>query len=672
MLMHLIADIIDPFPGRAARALEISVVCALVVLVSMTYGIPDPAISAYVIFFAAKEDSGGSIIANIALVVVVTIVVAIAFGLAALSLNSPEARILLLGGWTFAMFFLASASKLASLAGTIGLIIAYAIDLFGSAPLGEIATRGLLYAWLFVAMPMGVFLVYNLLFGRRPDRLASEALARRLRAVAALLGDPNGSGEREHVKENCKGGNDELLKLLKMTGLFRFQPPSRVKQLRALVVMTYNLSVAVLAAVDTEPDVPAHLATRVETLAVAVGRARQGGALSDDAATGESPVALQGLWGAIETLVAEIRSVVVDGAVLELEIPPSPKAKSGLLRPDAFHNPDHTRYASKGTLAVMICYLTFTLLDWPAIHTCMLTCFIVGLTTVGESLQKLLLRITGCLIGAAFGYLAIVYIVPRMDSITELVVLIGAVTLPAAWVAVGRPSVSYIGFQAAFALYLCILQGDLPKFDLTIVRDRTIGIIFGNLVIYLIFTQVFPVSVLSRVRDQLLQLLARSRDLLHAVSEAPAPFEAGWRAAALQASLKEVESSATALGYENPNSAAGRRRRDAIELSIASLRSVIDMICRIAVCSSLDRERVRSDVESGSLKVEAQLADLADALANPVDAGFGAERAERLEATLMAPPWRNGFAELEQGISELSSALYDYRRLLRLEASAHG
>jgi multidrug resistance protein MdtO len=670
--MRLIADILDPFPGRAARAVEISIVCALVVLVSMTYGIPDPATSTYLVFFAAKEDCGEGIIANIALVIVVTIVVAIAFGFALLSLNSPEARILVLGGWTFAMFFLASASKLAPLAGTIGLIIAYAIDLFGSAPLGEIATRGLLYAWLFVAMPMGVFLVYNVLLGRRPDRLASEIIARRLRAVAALLSNPNGRREREHVGENCKGGNEELLKLVKMTGLFRFQPPSRVKELRALVVMTYNLSVAVLAAVDTEPVVPPQLVTRVEGLTEAVGRTPRAGALSDDAAADISPVTLEGLWGAIETLVADILSVVVNGAVPELAPPHSPKTKSGFFLPDAFHNPDHTRYALKGSLAVMICYLTFTLLDWPAIHTCMLTCFIVGLTTVGESMQKLLLRITGCLIGAAFGYLAIVYVVPRMDSITELMILIAVVTLPAAWAAVGRPSVSYIGFQAAFALYLCILQGDLPKFDLTIVRDRTIGIIFGNLVIYLIFTQVFPVSVLSRVRGQLLQLLARSRDLLRAVPEAPVPFEAGWHAAALQASLEGVESSATALGYENPNSAAGRRRRDAIELSIASLRSVIDMICRIAVCSSLDREQVRPDVGSESLNVEAQLAELADALASSADASLDAGRAERIEAPLMAPPTRDGFAELERGIGELSSALHGYRRLLRLEANAHG
>jgi multidrug resistance protein MdtO len=569
------------------------------------------------------------------------------------------------------MLFLDAASKLAPIAGTIGLIVAYAIDLFASAPLGEVATRGLLYAWLFVAMPMGVFLVYNLLFGRRPDVLVRDELARRLHAVAALLSAPNGNVERGLVQQNCRDGNEEHLKLVKMTGLFHFQPPPQVNQLRALIVMTYNLSIAVLAAADTECALPEKLADETTALAEAVAGLPLEGTVRADIAV-EPPAALAvGLCGSIEALVVEIRSVVIDGIVPASDIPhPPAKEKSGLFVPDAFRNPDHTRYALKGTLAVMICYLTFTLLDWPAIHTCMLTCFIVGLTTVGESTQKLLLRISGCLAGAALGLLSIVYILPRMESIWELMLLIGVVTLPAAWIAVGRPNVSYIGFQAAFALYLCILQGDQPKFDLTVVRDRTIGILFGNLVIYFIFTNVFPVSVLSRIRKELVRLLTRSRELLHAVPQAPAPFEAGCHAAALQASLEAVERSAIALGYESLNSPAGPRQRETIDLCIASLRAMVEMSCRIAVCSSLDGGRIEPGAINRSLEIDTQLATLADALANPGEANFGVERAWKIDDPSMTPLWRKSFAGLEESIIHLASALSDYRDLLRTEAES--
>jgi multidrug resistance protein MdtO len=64
-----------------------------------------------------------------------------------------------------------------------------------------------------------------------------------------------------------------------------------------------------------------------------------------------------------------------------------------------------------------------------------------------------------------------------------------------AWIAVGSPRVAYAGFQIAFAFFLCVIQGSGPSFDMTIARDRAIGILPGNLVVYVLFTNIWPVSV---------------------------------------------------------------------------------------------------------------------------------------------------------------------------------
>ena len=40
-----------------------------------------------------------------------------------------------------------------------------------------------------------------------------------------------------------------------------------------------------------------------------------------------------------------------------------------------------------------------------------------------------------------------------------------------------------------------MIQGAGPGFDLTIARDRTIGILLGNVVVYLVFTRIWPVSI---------------------------------------------------------------------------------------------------------------------------------------------------------------------------------
>src|SRR6185295_13909960 len=130
--------------------------------------------------------------------------------------------------------------------------------------------------------------------------------------------------------------------------------------------------------------------------------------------------------------------------------------------------PEHVQYALKTTAAAMFCYVLYSLLDWPGIHTCFITCFIVALGTTAETIQKLTLRIVGCLLGAGAGIAAIVFLLPALTSIQGLLGVIFVGALAAAWVAAGNPRIAYAGFQIAFAFFLCVIQGPSPAFDLTV------------------------------------------------------------------------------------------------------------------------------------------------------------------------------------------------------------
>jgi multidrug resistance protein MdtO len=682
----LAADLIEPYAGRLARALEISFVCMTVVIISMMFQIPEPALSTYLVFFAAKDNSVANILTSITLIIVVAVVVVISFGMALLSLNAPEGRILLIAAVAFAAFFLATASKLAPLAGTIGLIVAYALDLLGSSPLGEIATRGLLYAWLFVAMPMLVLIAYSALFGRHPQILLRQAIAARLRAVSSALRQNNEEG-RERLTESLEGGNSELFKILGMLKLLRLQPPDTTARLRALVTLSYSLALTVSAldphvvAGATDPDLPA----RLDALAHAVEHMpRLGFATGREQETGQA-IPVVDLAGQTASLVAAAEDVVAGRPLPEAGSDTLPKKeekkeKSGFFVADAFSNPDHVRFAGKGTAAVMICYLTFTLLDWPGIHTSMLTCFIVGLTTVGETMQKLSLRIVGCCVGAALGLLAIVYILPNITSITALALVIGLVTLPAAWVAVGKPTVSYIGFQTAFALYLCILQGSEPKFDLTVARDRTLGILFGNFVVYVIFTRLFPVSMLGRLRRDVVFLIDQCRLVLKAVSNRRPSTVMVSQVADIQAKLENIEASAAAFGYEALRSRNGRLHIQASRLSLKALRGLVDDLGRVAAYPppSDAATEASGGLRQMSLDLEAQLEELAATLSGQPGGG----RQERRFAlkTLAVdlrnaePTWSGriaGFEALQDRLDSLAAILSHYRRLLAAEANTH-
>jgi multidrug resistance protein MdtO len=98
-----------------------------------------------------------------------------------------------------------------------------------------------------------------------------------------------------------------------------------------------------------------------------------------------------------------------------------PAPATPFVAPDALHNPAYIRFALKTTAAV-ICFLIYTAIDWQGIHTAMITCYVAALGTTGETVHKLALRITGCLIGAAIDVAAIFWVIPHIDGVGALMV----------------------------------------------------------------------------------------------------------------------------------------------------------------------------------------------------------------------------------------------------------
>ena len=170
------------------------------------------------------------------------------------------------------------------------------------------------------------------------------------------------------------------------------------------------------------------------------------------------------------------------------------------------------RFAAKTTLAAMIGYIFYVSADWSGIHTAMLTCLIVAQGSLGATIQKLSLRIIGAALGAALGILSIIFVLPHLETIGGLVVLVGAVTLLASWIATASQAISYAGVQLGFAFYLTVLQGFTRTSQMSVGRDRVIGIIIGNLLITVVFTSLWPVRIKPVVR----QALSRAMEALAA------------------------------------------------------------------------------------------------------------------------------------------------------------
>ncbi len=506
-----VLGLLAPFPERAEFAVRLALICALTTLVVEIYQTPEPALTIYVALFVIKPDRASSVLVSLVFVLLITIIIGAVLLLTTVVIDRPLWRVAAIALLSFCLLFAASASKLKPVGSIIALIAGYALDVLGTAHIGEIATRALLYAWLFVAIPAAISIVVNLLIGPSPRRLTGQALAHRLRLAAAVLRDP-GDRRRGAFADCLHEGLGEIPAWLRLAGAERTATAAAL----ASLAQAARSTCALLALVDvvigmtgTEDAASRRaLAACLDEMAgiLARGRYPLDIAFDPDLAP-DTPPATIAAFAAIRDLLA---SFAVAPAP---EPPPAATAKSGFFAPDAFTNPLHVQYALKATAAAMFCYVTYSLLDWPGIHTCFITCYIVSLGTTAETIEKLTLRILGCLIGAALGLAAIVFVMPGVTSIGELMAIVAGMAFVSGWIAAGSPRISYVGFQLAFAFFLSVVQGSGPEFDLTIARDRVIGILFGNLVVTLIFTQVWPVTVATRVDPAIAALLRKFASL---------------------------------------------------------------------------------------------------------------------------------------------------------------
>ena len=318
-----------------------------------------------------------------------------------------------------------------------------------------------------------------------------------------------------------------MLALLRSATIVHPSLRRRQGQLRALITLADRF-VTASAALELTTTAPLLAAERVRLQRVAeeCGRVRQAlatGHPPEPASPGSAPPpgaddpvvhpALVELERVVNLLRSTLESEDVPAEVAPLAEP------RRLFVPDALTNPEYLRYALKGSLAVMICYLLQSAVDWPGIRTCIVTCMIVGLTSEGSTIQKATMRFSGALVGALMGFLSILVLIPNMVSITSLVLVVAAGTVIAGWVNLGSPRISYAGVQIAFAFFVCVLQGFAPNWHFDTIRDRLVGILLGNVVITLVFLYVWPVDALSALWRNLAAALRTTARLATVESE---------------------------------------------------------------------------------------------------------------------------------------------------------
>jgi multidrug resistance protein MdtO len=482
-----LAQELAPREGRGLAVARIAAACTITVAIAMVFRIPLAAYMAYMVFLTSKDDIAGTARMAVAGSLAITLAVIFSLGLAQISLGDPAIRLPAMALTTFLAMFSARVFALGPISFLAGFVVVTMQSVVDQVPNPEAFTRLTLWLWVVVVVPVAVTMLINLLFGP-----AASAVAER--GVRKVLTDLEAALTIGEIAGRLRKWRAILVPLVEKS-----RNPSAIQRLLDVLVI-----------LEAYPDpMPPRERTRLSHLVHGCL-----GALERRDFVTETPLEAESTPEAIAATraFAELqRELSRTQAQQPAHTAPKPRR---LFVPDALSNPAHWQFALKTTLAIMIVYSVYTMLDWPGLLTSIVTVFFVALGSVGETVHKLTLRISGTIIGGLIAGLSIVFVLPHFTDIGQLCVLTAVVALFAGWVTTSSERLSYAGMQIALAFFMGMLQTYSPATDLTVLRDRVVGILLGNVVMTVVFSSLWPESAITRLRGALADALRAIAALL--------------------------------------------------------------------------------------------------------------------------------------------------------------
>jgi multidrug resistance protein MdtO len=503
-----------------------TIAATLVMIIVVTFRIPNAALAGVFSILMARENlavtwRGGRLI-------VLGFVLASLYTLLGMMLfrGYPITHFFWVIGSLYLIFFVMRTTTNYAAALAFAIPIGVALPVWDRFVPSEIQVEGTLWPIVVIAVGTGATVVTEALYRifDRSDPLITFvddlllAVQQVAESVAAHHAPPKPVLDR--VLQYDMIGTGRLRMTLQRQGV----DPTRRAQRAALISLAGRL---IGLAADLERMLPQpgeDDAIRLRSLAERLGAIRK--ELRD---SGVISASLPGLEGQPSSTVPELQEMerivalipevfqsdeIVDGS----RNPPAGAWWRALLVPDAFQNPEYLRFAFAGCLAASGCYVLYNALDWPGIFPSVLTCIVTALGTIGTSLQAQSLRLAGFVAGGlVMGISAQILILPAIDSVFGFALFFAAGTAIAAWFATSSPRLSFFGVQMALSFYFVNLQDFKFQTDLTIARDKAIGVFVGILAMGFIFDRFGTKSD----TEQLQKLLVRNVGMLAQLAVCP-------------------------------------------------------------------------------------------------------------------------------------------------------
>ncbi len=519
-----------PYPGRGARLARVVISATLTMMIIETFRIPGGIVGALSAFLLSRENLVST--ARSAMFMVGAFLIGglfIPVGARFLA-STPETHFFWVACSLFLVFFLLRCLANYGVATGLALVVSNVVGIWYLPGPGERNVE--LTLWLIAATVVGalVTLAVEMAFNSLDNRddlidgidtrlvLIEDLMAcyGQMRPVApatqaalAQFAIVGAGALRRHL---ARGNYDELYR-------------TRMSTLVSLTARSIDFAAALASAYPSFPIRLAERASRLNRSLADIRQCLRTHGQPCEAAVEAKPSPGTPLLSELESMVSLMPAIFSDENADDPALEPLEDAHDAIrvFIPGAFSNPEHLRYILGGTVAAMLCYVFYVSLDWPNLSTSVTTCVLTALTSIGSSRQKQFLRVLGFVLGGIIAGLGSqVFILPFIDSIGGFMVLFALMTAVAGWLASSSSRLSYAGVQFAFAFYLVHLSDFSIQTDLTVARDRALGVLLGITMMWLVFERFFP----RTATDEMVRIFIRNvRSMSDLMSFTPRPLD---------------------------------------------------------------------------------------------------------------------------------------------------
>jgi multidrug resistance protein MdtO len=511
------------YPGRLSLIFRIVLACTSVMVLVMVFRIPAAALGAYYPLLLSRDSPRATRRSALRTSIACTLGAAEIILGAMLFAGSPFLHFFWLMANLFAVFYLISAMKLYDAAVALGVLIASAMTIWdtGASP----ATRVTLTLYTLLSILMGCVisaLIETVFAQTHPSDAVLDGIQQRLVLAEKLLRkggdiDADHASLRIQIGRYATRGTGELREHLAHSsydGSYKAQLTTVVALSGQLIELSVNLGETIRLLSPSDVVRCNSIAQNIAGIRLRLAQEEAPDWLELSGEHEHANPTLAALERNVE-LIAE--SFSDSDSTPHHHLPePGEQLKMAIFQEDAFSNPEHLKFAIRGTLSAMACYLFYMSLGWMFLAGSVTTCILTALTNTGATRHKQLLRFAGFFLGACIlGFGAQTLILPQIDSLAEYTLLFAFVMAIGAWAATSSPRLAYLGFQIVLAYDLTNLNRFTLNTSLVPARDAILGIVLGIIAMWLFFDHLWSRSATTTMRAILLTAIRDVAQLEH-------------------------------------------------------------------------------------------------------------------------------------------------------------